>query len=55
MLPENAVLAALENVSLGLRPVPAFPAVPALCVPNKDVLAAPENAARDGAWSLKAA
>lgn len=51
----DAVLAALENVRLGLRLAPAFPAVPTLFVPNEDVLAASENAVRDGAWSLKEA
>jgi hypothetical protein len=45
VLPENAVLGVLENV--GLHPAPAPPAV--LLVPSEDVLAASENAARDGA------
>jgi len=51
VLPENAVLGVLENVGLGLHPAPLFPVVHALLVPREDVLAASENAARDGAWS----
>jgi len=41
VLPENAVL--------GLHPAPLFPAVHTLLVPSEEVLAASENAARDGA------
>ncbi|KIK33748.1 hypothetical protein CY34DRAFT_110535 [Suillus luteus UH-Slu-Lm8-n1] len=55
VLPENTVPVALENVGLGLYPVPVFPAIHTLLLPNKEVLAVSENAACDGAWSREEA